>query len=127
MELRQLSVNERTKLLFDILNFEDNCLTHLEENLTLIKFDKQDIDFWKYFFFDNQILAQNVRQYYLNGILYYNLFEEILNNQIKLWPFEEHRLNTITNFILEAVCENESIYNFLKRCIIFNYIDRCSI
>ena len=178
-QLRSFSLEERKTLLFDFLKFKDKWMTDLEEELLLLKFDKQDIDFWKYFlvvikywkhntrvkhhfefiraivysliYFRHNSLIRNdfngltsetkdrfkpfVSHYfcefqsiystinktiallgfpitaaklhhYLNGVLYYNLMNEIIDGRMNLWPFKEHRLNSITNFIIKfcSVC-----------------------
>ena len=183
-ELRQLSVLERKRLLFDILRIEDKWMTRLEESLLFLKIDRQDIGFWKYFlivvkcwkqssqmkcyyfefiraivlsliYYRHHSLIKDdfngltsvsqqrfkpfITHYYcefeaiymmvnelmsllgnpvdgvkdgiklhhcMNGILYYNLFDGIIDKRIPLWPFKEYRLNTINNFIICAVCED---------------------
>ena len=175
-EIRNLSDVERKRLLFDIFRFKDKWMTDLEDNLLLLKFDKQDIDFWKYFLFVIKYWKLNTRvkhhfefiraivysliyfrhnsligndfngltsiskgvfkpfishhfrefqaiysntnkliallgypitdaklHHCFNGVLFYNLMNEIIDGNITLWPFKEHRLNTITNFIIYAV------------------------
>ena len=178
-DIQDLSDDQKKVLLFAILKFEEKWMTDLEEDLLLLKLDKPDIDFWKYFlvvikywklntrvkhhfefiraivysliyfrhksmikteidfngltsiskdrfkpfvshyFCEFQAIYSIIKKliallgypiidaklhHYLNGVLFYNLMNEIMDGRITLWPFKEHRLNSITNFIICAVC-----------------------
>ena len=48
-EIKNLSDIERKKILFDILKFEEQWITDLEDYFISIAIEREDIQFWKYF------------------------------------------------------------------------------